>query len=72
MFDKVRIISDVIICYKVFFFVKEMKKMEFIGFDEFVMRLFFDVKERFKDVCRRVIDVFVNEVFKMVDCILVM
>lgn len=71
MFDKVRIISDVIICYKVFFFVKEMKKMEFIGFDEFVMRLFFDVKERFKDVCRRVIDVFVNEVFKMVDCILV-
>lgn len=54
------------------YFVEGMKNFMLIDLDELKKEVLYDVKKRFKDVCKKVIEVFSNLVLWLVECVLVM
>lgn len=57
---------------EIFFFIKGMSELEIGDFSVLVFGVLFRVKDRFKDVRRKVMEVFVNIVLLIFDCFLFM
>lgn len=53
-------------------FFEGIKSIELIDFDKLLWKVLFEVKKRFKDVCKKVIEVVSNKVLCLIVWILVM